>query len=414
MRILIVTQYFWPENFKINDLVDELVKRNHQITILTGKPNYPDGEIFSEFKKNPSFFNQFNGSNVIRVPLLKRGRGGSLRLIMNYFSFFISATLIGGWKLKGRQFDIIFVFQPSPITVGLPAIFFRKLKKIPVVFWVLDLWPESLETVSFDKSNLVMKLAGILVSFIYKRCDLILGVSKPFCDGISHYCEDHNKIKYFPSWSENVFSNVTTSRVTEIEQYKDTFKILFAGNIGDMQDFPSMLKTAEILKGKKAKVKFFIVGDGRSLEWLKSEIIALELQEYIYLLGRHPLELMPSFYASADALLLTLKLHPVLSKWIPGKAQSYMSAGKPILTMMSGEGSRIVEEANCGYIASSGDYKKLAQNILIMSELCEEKLDKLGNQAVIYVQKEFDRNKLITKLENWFTGLYESLKENKL
>jgi len=414
MRILIVTQYFWPENFKINDLVDELVKRNHQITVLTGKPNYPDGEIFSEFKKNPSFFNQFNGSNVIRVPLLKRGRGGSLRLIMNYFSFFISATLVGGWKLKGRQFDIIFVFQPSPITVGLPAIFFKKLKKIPVVFWVLDLWPESLETVSLDKSNFVMKLAGMLVSFIYKRCDLILGVSKPFCDGISDYCKDHNKIKYFPSWSENVFSNLTTSRVTEIEQYKDTFKILFAGNIGDMQDFPSILKTAEILKGKKAKVKFFIVGDGRSLEWLKSEIVSLKLQEYIYLLGRHPLELMPSFYASADALLLTLKLHPVLSMWIPGKAQSYMSAGKPILTMLSGEGSRIVEEANCGYIASSGDYKKLAQNILIMSELCEEKLDKLGNQAVIYVKQEFDRNKLITKLENWFTGLYESLKERKL
>jgi len=414
MRILIVSQYFWPENFKINDLVDELVKRNHQITVLTGKPNYPEGEIFSEFKTNPSFFNQFNGSNVIRVPLLKRGRGGSVRLMMNYFSFFISATLLGAWKLKGRQFDIIFVFQPSPITVGLPAIFFRKLKKIPVVFWVLDLWPESLETVSFDKSNLVMKLVGKLVSFIYKRCDLILGVSKPFCDGISHYCEDHNKIKYFPSWSENVFSNLTTSRVTEIEQYRDTFKILFAGNIGDMQDFPSILKTAEILKGKKAKVKFFIVGDGRSLEWLKSEIVTLKLQEYIYLLGRHPLELMPSFYASADALLLTLKLHPALSKWIPGKAQSYMSAGKPILTMMSGEGSRIVEEANCGYIASSGDYKKLAQNILIMSELCEEKLDKLGNQAVIYVKQEFDRNKLITKLENWFTGLYESLKERKL
>jgi len=414
MRILIVTQYFWPENFKINDLVTELVKRNHQITVLTGKPNYPDGEIFSEFKKKPSFFNQFNGSNVIRVPLLKRGRGSSIRLIMNYCSFFISATLLGGWKLKGKQFDMIFVFQPSPVTVGLPAIFFRKLKKAPVVFWVLDLWPQSLETVSFDKSNLVMKLVGKLVSFIYKRCDLILGVSKPFYDEISYYCEDHNKIKYFPSWSENVFSNLITSRVTEIDQYKDTFKILFAGNIGDMQDFPSILKAAEIIKGRKAKVKFFIVGDGRLLEWLKSEIVTLKLEEYIYLLGRHPLESMPSFYASADALLLTLKLHPVLSKWIPGKAQSYMSAGKPILTMMSGEGSRIIEEANCGYIANSGDYKKLARNILTMSELCEEKLNNLGNQAVIYVQKEFDRNKLITQIVNWFTDLYEGLKEKKL
>lgn len=414
MHILIVTQYFWPENFKINDLVSALVKRNHQITVLTGKPNYPDGEIFSEYKKNPSYFNQFNGSSIIRVPVMKRGRGGSIRLIMNYCSFFISATFLGGWKLKGRQFDIIFVFQPSPVTVGLPAIFFRKLKKAPVVFWVLDLWPQSLETVSIDKSSLVMKLSGKLVSFIYKRCDLILGVSKPFVDGISYYCEDHNKIKYFPSWSENVFSKLITSRVKGIEQYKDTFKILFAGNIGDMQDFPSILKAAEILKAKKAKVKFFIVGDGRSLEWLKYEIVALKLEEYIYLLGRHPLESMPSFYASADALLLTLKVHPVLSKWLPGKAQSYMSAGKPILTMMSGEGSRIVEEANCGYIANSGDYKKLALNILTMSELCEEKLNNLGNQAVIYVQEEFDRNKLINQLENWFTGLYESLKEKKV
>lgn len=408
MRILVVTQYFWPENFKINDLVSELEKKDHQVTVLTGKPNYPAGVTFQEFKEDPKKFNKFNKSNIVRVPILTRGKGNSFKLIMNYLSYSISAILLGSWKLRGRQYDLIFVFEPSPITVGLPAIFFKKLKKAPVVFWVLDLWPETLEALGVVKSKPILSLVGYLVRFIYNRCDLILGQSKAFYKSISTYCEDNSKIRYFPNWSESIFSDKKVSPVDDIYKYKDTFKILFAGNLGQAQDFPSILKAVEILKDKKANVKFFIVGDGRAYDWVEEQISVLNLEKYVYLLGRHHLTLMPSFYASADALLVTLKEHAVFSMTIPGKLQSYMAAGKPLLTMMSGEGSRIVEEAECGYVANSGSYKILAKNILSMCELGEEDLNNLGKKAELYALKEFDRIDLISRLNFWF----EELKDN--
>jgi colanic acid biosynthesis glycosyl transferase WcaI len=401
MRILVVTQYFWPENFKINDLCLGLIERGHEVTVLTGVPNYPDGSIFPEFNKTPSNFTKYNGCNIIRVPIILRGKNSSIKLIMNYLTYFLSAALIGFWKLRAKDFDVIFVFGPSPITVALPAIFFRKLKKTPVIFWVLDLWPQTLKAIGVFKSNFLLKLSGQIVSLIYNHCDLILGQSKSFYDGISRYCKDDNKIKYFPNWPEIFFSEEAEFKIKEIEQYVDTFKVLFAGNIGYAQDFPAILKAAKILKKKKSNVKFFIVGDGRALEWVRSEINLNQLEEYVYLLGSYPLEMMPSFYASADALLATLKETPTFSMTIPGKIQSYMSSGKPILTMLTGEGSRVIEEAACGYVASSGNYELLAQNIITMSELDKVELMNFGIKAKHYVKKEFDRNKLISQLENW-------------
>jgi len=405
MRILVVSQYFWPENFRINDLCAELVNRGHEVTVLTGKPNYPDGAVFPDFLNNPDAFNEYEGCQVVRVPMVARGKGSSVKLLMNYVSYFVSASLIGSWKLRGRLFDVIFVFEPSPVTVCLPAIFLKKLKKAPVVFWVLDLWPETLEAVGVVKSKAILALVGSLVAFIYNRCDLVLGQSKAFYDGIALYCTDKTKIKYFPSWSESVFAGSATLPVQEIEKHQGVFKILFAGNVGDAQDFPAILSAAGLLKKKQLQVKFFIVGDGRAFEWVKSEISKKDLQDYVYLMGRHPLETMPSFYASVDALLVTLQESPVFAMTIPGKVQSYMAAGKPILTMLSGEGSRIIEEAECGYTAKSSDYEQLTNNIIAMSELKQNELVKLGGNAKRYAKTEFDRDTLITQLENWFVEL---------
>jgi len=405
MRILVVSQYFWPENFRINDLCAQLVIRGHEVTVLTGIPNYPDGEVFSDFRCNPDAFNKYEGCQVVRVPMVSRGKGSSVKLLLNYCSYFLSACLMGSWKLRGKSFNVIFVFEPSPVMVGLPAVLLGKLKKTPIAFWVLDLWPETLEAIGAVKSKAILGLVGRLVSFIYNRCDLVLGQSKVFYDGISCFCEDQNKIKYFPSWSENVFSETVTSTEQEIEKHEGMFKILFAGNVGDAQDFPAILQAVNILKAKQFKAKLFIVGDGRAFEWVKSEIIKQKLSNYVYLLGRHPLEAMPSFYASADALLVTLQESPVFSMTIPGKVQSYMASGKPILTMLSGEGSRVIEEAECGYIAKSSDYEQLAKNIIAMSKLKQDDLANLGRKAKLYAQMEFDRDRLMAQLENWFVEL---------
>lgn len=409
MRILVVSQYFWPENFRINDLCAELVRRGHEITVLTGKPNYPDGIVFSDYLNHPNKFNQYMGGDIVRVPMTARGKGSSVKLIFNYLTYAVSATFIGAWKLRRKQFDVIFVFEPSPITVGLPAIFLKKLKRAPVVFWVLDLWPETLQAVGVVKSDKALSVVGKLVSFIYNRCDLVLGQSKAFYSGISRYCKDESKIKYFPSWSESIFLYSSILPVEEIETYAG-FKILFAGNVGESQGFPAILNVAERLKNQNANAKFFIVGDGRAFDWVKAEIKDRKLTEYMALLGRHPLESMPSFYASADALLVTLKESRVFAMTIPGKVQSYMTAGKPILTMLSGEGSRVVEEAGCGYIAESGDVENLVQNIMRMVTLSQDELAVLGENAKRYADKEFDRDTLITQLESWFIELTSKAK----
>lgn len=405
MKILVVSQYFWPEEFRINDLASELVKRGHEVTVLTGKPNYPDGQVYSEFKKNPAAFGRYKGTRVIRVPMVPRGKGRSLLLIFNYLSFAASAALWGWLKLRKDKFDVIFVFEPSPITVGLPAVFLKKNLAVPVVFWVLDLWPETLEAIGVVKSRFLLKKVGKLVSFVYNRCDLVLGQSRSFLTEIAKYCNDPEKIKYFPSWSEDLFSKPGSDVIEEFTGNDGQFKVLFAGNIGEAQDFPSIIRAAEILKSKSAKIKIFIIGDGRMLPWLERQIVERGLQDYVLLLGRHPLERMPDFYASADALLVCLKENKVFSMTIPGKLQTYMMAGKPILAMLDGEGAQAVDRAKAGFTCNSESFDMLADNMISMSKLSHGDLQKLGDNARNYALDEFNREALITQLEQWFAHL---------
>jgi len=409
MRILVVTQYFWPENFRINDLVEELVKRGYEVTILTGKPNYPSGKLFPEYKAAPSAFIEYKGCRVVRVPITMRGQGSGRKLVANYISFVLLATTLGFWKLRKDHFDITFVYEPSPVTVCLPAVFYKKLNKTPVVFWVLDLWPETLEAIGVVKSPRVLAWIGKLVRFIYNRCDLILGQSKAFYQGISKYCDDKNKIKYFPSWSEAVFLKESNSTVNDLVA-SGSFKVLFAGNVGEAQDFSSILHAANLLKAQSVQVKIFVVGDGRAFDSVKQQVQEKGLSDVVVLLGRFPLEDMPAFYYAADVLLVTLKESKAFSMTIPGKVQTYMAAGKPILTMLTGEGSRVVNEAGCGLVADSGCYKALAENIIKLSQTSKEELTEMGQNAKDYAKKEFDRDTLISQLESWFKEVSENAK----
>ncbi len=403
MRILVVTQYFWPENFRINDLCVELASRGHEVTVLTGKPNYPDGEVFPDYLNSPDDFNEYQGCQVVRVPMISRGKGSSVKLLMNYLTYALSASTLGIFKLRKYKFDIVFVCQLSPVAIALPAIVYKKVYKKPVVMWVLDLWPETLEAIGVVKSPIILSWVGKLVSFIYNRCDLILGQSKVFFNGISKYCRDKNKIKYFPSWSEPLFTTSVVKYQEEIIQYKDHFKVLFAGNVGDAQDFTSILNAAELLKQRNAQVKFFILGDGRMFGWVQAQVKERGLQEVVVLLGRYPLDSMPSFYASADALLVSLKSNDIFAMTIPGKVQSYMEARKPILAMLDGEGARIITDAKAGLICSSGNFEGLADNALTMSKLNTSELSKMGNNGKSFAGREFNRDKLISQLEEWFS-----------
>lgn len=401
MKIIFISQYFWPENFRINELCEEFHKLGHTVTILTGKPNYPGGKVFPDFIRDPKQYSEYRGCNVLRVPMCSRGHGGGFKLTLNYLSFALSASTIGVYKLRKQDADIIFVFEPSPITVGLPAIVLKKLKNIPIVFWVLDLWPQTLKAVGAVNSKVTFYLIGKLVTYIYNRCDLILGQSKAFKKEIALYCSKKHKIEYFPNWAESIFFNDVPPEITEIDGDQSIFKILFAGNIGESQDFSSVLKAIETLKGIKAKVRLYLVGDGRALPWVENQIVKRKLGQYVDILGRYPLEKMPAYFNSVDALLVSLKPSEVFSKTIPGKIQSYMAAGKPILAMLDGEGARVINDARAGLTCSSGDYSNLAHNMLKMSSLSKQSLAKMGSNAKDYASQEFDRKKLFARLEKW-------------
>lgn len=402
MRLLIVAQYFWPENFRINDLVTELIQRGHDITILTGKPNYPDGVIFKEFLDNPEKFSTYQGAKIIRVPLFPRGKGG-WRLILNYFSFAFNATLIGLWKLRRKNFDAIFSFEPSPITVALPAIALRQQKKIPFTFWILDLWPETLEAIGVVRSKILLRWIGKLVTFIYNRTDLILAQSQSFIPQIRQYAGTKSHIEYYPSWSETLPDLEDAPAAPEVIADNNKFNIVFAGNIGEAQDFPAILAAAEHLKHHES-IRWLIVGDGRQAEWVVSEIIKRGLENKVVMLGRHPLERMPSFFKHADALLVSLKDTPIFSMTIPGKVQTYLATGIPIIAMLNGEGAEIIEQAQAGLTCPAGNSQQLAEIVLKLFHIPLDERQRMGNNGKILNETTFNRERLISQLEEWLTN----------
>jgi colanic acid biosynthesis glycosyl transferase WcaI len=400
MRILIVTQYFWPENFRINDLVAELKRRGHELTVLTGKPNYPSGRFFPEFIKDPASFAIYEGIDVFRVPMARRAQG-SFRLVINYLSFVVGASIWGPWFLRKRAFDVVFTYGVSPVTLALPAILIGRLKKVPVVFWVLDLWPETLSALGAVRSPRLLRLIGRLVQFIYDRCILVLGQSRAFIKGIGKYCSDKSKIFYYPSWAEDVFANGLMDKAPEVPKDDAAFNIVFAGNVGECQDMPAVVKAAELLKDDP-NVRWLIVGDGRMSDWLASEVKRRGLQKCVLLLGRFPIERMPSFYAHADALLVSLKRDPVFSMTIPGKLQSYLLTGIPVLGMLDGEGAAAIEHAKAGLTCPAGDSEGLAAAVQKLKSMTHIERQVMGENARRYAQKEFDRDMLISKLEVFF------------
>lgn len=408
MRLLVVTQYFWPEPFRINDLVEDLVARGHQVTVLTGLPNYPEGQVYPAFKASPGDFAEYAGAEILRIPILPRGKG-SLRLALNYLSFVVSGLVAGTWRLRRQSYDAIFVFQTSPITAALPALWLRRLKKAPVLMWVLDLWPESLPAVGVVRSQWLLSMVGRMVSFIYRRCDRILVQSKAFFPNVATYSGDISRVRYFPGWAEPIFQGALEDGplAPELSPFKETFNVMFAGNIGEAQDFPAILDAMEALVDRP-DIRLLIVGDGRAAESVRTQIQARNLQNRIFLLGRHPLERMPSFMRGAHALLVTLRRDPVFSLTIPGKVQTYLAAGVPLLGMLDGEGARVISEARAGFTCPAGDGAALAQSVRRLADLPVEARTAMGQRGRDYCTGQFDRRTLISALEGWMEELVVS------
>ncbi|OIQ79149.1 putative glycosyl transferase [mine drainage metagenome] len=402
MKILLVTQYFWPENFRINDLAVHFQQQGHHVTVLTGIPNYPAGRFFDGYGLFKRTTEQWRGVEIIRAPLIPRGKGSGLRLAINYFSFALFASIYGIVRL-GRDFDVIFVHEPSPVTVGIPAIVMKKLTGAPILFWVLDLWPESVSAAGGVTQPWMMGALRRMTRWIYARCDRVLLQSMGFMRHAKEMGVPDERVRYFPSWAEALYRPMAPVAGNK-PAMPDGFCIVFAGNVGVAQDFGTILRAAEILK-TEPHIKWIIIGDGRMLSWVRNEVRRRGLEQTVHLLGQHPVESMPAYFSHADALLVSLKKEPIFSSTIPGKIQSYLACGKPVIAMLDGEGARIIKEAHAGVACPAEDVDALVQAVLRLSKMDHDDLAAMGHNGRQYYEAHFDREVLFPRLEQWMREL---------
>ena len=396
MKILVITQYFYPENFRINDICLGLIERGYQVTVLTGKPNYPTGNYFNGYSWSNLNFETWNGINIYRSNLILRGSGSGTMLFLNYFSFvFFSIQRLFFIKSK---FDRIFIFAPSPITVALPGILASRLFNAKSILWVHDLWPESIKIAGGVNNKFLIKVIDIMTRWIYKKVDKILIQSEAFRLYINNQVCDKKKISYYPFYSET-FYKVESPNLKYSKDLPDGFKILFAGNIGEAQSFPTLLAAAKILKDMNIHITWIIFGDGRMKETVIDEIENNGLQNHFILKGSLPAIEMPKYFCCVDALIVSLKKSKIFSLTIPGKLQSYLACGRPIIGSLDGIGADIINNAKCGFTANAESINELVNAILKLYNLTSDERIKMGLNARNYFEKEFERENLLHKLE---------------
>ncbi|XGC82270.1 glycosyltransferase family 4 protein [Bdellovibrio bacteriovorus] len=404
MKILVLSQYFMPETFIINELVLEMELLGHEVTVLTGKPNYPDGKVFPGYKVKGIQTEKFGKNiNIFRVPLRPRGRGGAVNLALNYISFVASATILGPWILRKNKFDVIFVFAPSPITQTIPAIFLKFFKRAKLVLWVQDLWPESLVATKFVKNKSILKAVEYLVKWIYAGCDLLLVQSRAFIPPIRKIGTS-TAIEYYPNSFRRLQDNkgpVLSDNISNL--LENNFCALFAGNIGKAQSVETIVNAAKLLTDLN-NFKIVFVGSGSMLDWIQNEIKTYGLTN-VECLGRFDISFMPPMYAKAKVLLLTLNSDEILTYTLPWKTQSYMAAKKPIVAAINGEGANIIKDAQCGFAGPAEDAKELARNLRAAYEMESAQLSAMGEKGFTYFEKHFEMKSQTERLMSLFSSL---------
>lgn len=383
MKILVICQYYYPEPFRHPDICEELAKRGHDVTVVTGLPNYPMGEIYDGYCNGEKRDEIINDVKVHRCFTIGRKQGIIYRFL-NYYSYAISSTYYVR-KLK-ETYDTVFVNQLSPVMMANAAIRYRKKHGIPVVLYCLDLWPESLVAGGIGRHSVIYKFFHRMSEKIYKQVDKVLITSRSFAD----YFEKEFGItntNYLPQYAETIFSPEQCRK--KENGYVD---LMFAGNIGVAQSVDTIIKAAQLTMDI-SNLRWHIVGDGSELE--KLQTMAQGMSQVIFH-GRKPLEEMPKYYSMADAMLVTMQRNPVLSLTLPGKVQTYMAAGKPIIGAVDGETPLTVAEAKCGICGSAEDANMLAKNVRAFIKMNREQL---GVNARAYYHEHFEKERFVNELE---------------
>jgi len=394
VKIILVTQYFWPETFIINDLAKTLVAQGHEVQVFTGKPNYPEGKVFPGYTSHGCDRELYaNKIPVFRAPLRPRGRG-AIGLTLNYLSFVFNGIRFFPKALQtgGKPYDVIFVFAPSPILSMLPAVLLKWKAKAHLAVWVQDLWPESLRATGFVRSRFLLFCVGVLVRALYAFSDTLLIQSRAFKTSVMRYASE-SKIVYYPNcYAQNVAEKTMQTEIpAELLAFMEqNFCLVFAGNLGTAQSLETLVAAATRLK-HLPRCKLIIVGAGSMYAWLVAQKDALGLDN-MYLVGRFPSSEMPHFFSRAAGLLVTLRKSNVFSLTVPSKLQAYLAAGRPIIAALDGEGARIVQEARAGFCCAAEDSAELARAIERLFHMPAAERIQLGDSGQRYFAANFEMN----------------------
>ena len=398
MKLLLVTQYFWPEQFILNDLVRHIASRGHSVTVLTGKPNYPGGTVFPGYSEAGLQVEKFgDGVEILRVPLRARRAGGAKNLFLNFVSFAWSGLRYFRKLLDGRDYDAILVFA-SPITAAVPAIPLKWRRNAYLALWIQDLWPESLSATGFVRNRVLLTVAGWLGRAVYAFADVVFIQSHAFREPVARYASSR-KIVYYPN---SVDVTTASDRPHEplpaelVQTLDANFCVIFAGNLGTAQAVETLVGAAAELRDL-ADCRVVLVGSGSMLEWIREKKSALGLDNLI-LAGRFPMSAMPEIYRRADGLIVSLKNQEIFAYTIPSKVQAYLAAGKPIIAALNGEGARVVSDAGAGLVCPAEDAAGLAQRIRTLYAMPESERASMGAAGYAYFLEHFEMGRQTERL----------------
>lgn len=399
MRILIVSQYFWPENFSINAIAKYLVEQGHEVEVLTGIPNYPQGKAYEGYGLFKNLHQEHEGVKISRVWMKTRGqKGGDKRLIFNYLSYAFNASVAMLGRL-GKKYDVAFVYEMSPITQAYPALFLRKLKKVPMCLYVGDLWPDTLFSHGLSGGKVKRLITKACVS-IYKKSDRIIAVNESFLEPIKKYTNNARFITYIPQAVEELYRPVASSGKLRqsLGISPDDFVVMYAGNIGFAQSPKTIVEAAKKTKAQ-AQIHYVFIGDGTKRAECESYCKENQLDN-VYFIGRKPQNEMPELIAEADAMFITLKDQSNYNLTLPGRTQAFMACGKPILCCANGETARVIDAARCGLVAEAENPDELAQRILECSDMSKENLSAMGNRGLAYSKAHYDMETVFRSIED--------------
>ncbi|MBQ6196106.1 MAG: glycosyltransferase family 4 protein [Lachnospiraceae bacterium] len=413
-HILLISQYFHPETFRVNDMACEWVKRGYKVTVLTGIPNYPMGKYYEGYDKNHRIRETWKGVNIIRIPLVARGNSSNkimnaAGMAANYFSFVRSGKKwVKSKEAENLHADLVFTFEVSPMTQALVGIWYGKRYNVPTYLYVQDLWPENVETVTGIHNRAIIGPIDKMVDKIYRETGTIFTTSPSFVRAIVNrkVPVDKNKVHYWPQYAEEFYRPMKPQIINGIDNNDGFFKIAFTGNIGTAQGLDVLPKAAKLLKDDK--VKFVIVGDGRYQPEFEQQIDGLGVRDKFIMIPRVPAERVPEILSVCDAGFISFNKTPLWENTIPAKLQSYMACGKAIIASASGETKRVLEEADCGLCCEIGDANALADGIRTM---INSDSSKMGEKAKKYFDCHFNKNNLMNEMDRYFGKTNESIND---